>query len=192
MKTIQSSFVILFFSILFFTSCTKEQTTIPPAVTRIQVLSVPFSAQGSHTFFSFKDSTLVTPSDSASDKWDFAIRFARIIVNSQASGPGQAGVIMKDGIFSQIDSAPATGYAFDTTQTRLAIPDGSWYDYNVRTHAFIPKAGKVFIFRTGNGKNYAKMQFLSVDYAPFTGRVPTTLLYKFEYTYQPGNGNSFQ
>jgi hypothetical protein len=36
------------------------------------------------------------------------------------------------------------------------------------------------------------MQLLAVDYAPFTGPVPTTLLYKFEYTYQPGSGNSFQ
>jgi hypothetical protein len=192
MKAICFSLVISFFSILFFASCNKEQTATPPALTRIQVLSVPFSTQGSHTFFSFKDSTQVTPADSASGKWDFAIRFARIIVNSQASGPGNAGVIMKDGIFSDIDSAPTTGYAYDTTQTRLAISDASWYDYNPRTHAFIPKAGRVFVFRTANGVNYAKMQFLSVDYAPFTGRVPTTLLYKFEYTYQPGIGNSFQ
>lgn len=192
MKTISVFSALCLICLVLFSSCTKEETPTPRPLTRIQVLSVPFSTRGSHTFFSFKDSTAINVADSATTKWDFAIRFAKIIVNSQASGPGNAGVIMQDGIFSNITSAPLTGYSYDTTSTRLAIQDGSWYDYNPRTHSFIPKAGKVFIFRTANGSNYAKMQLLAVDYAPFTGPVPTTLLYKFEYTYQPGNGNSFQ
>ena len=192
MKTISTLTSLSILSCLFFFSCTKEPISVPQPVTRVQVLSVPFSTRGAYTFFSFKDSTSVTPLDSNSTKWDFAIRFTRIIVNSQASGPGNAGVIMQDRIFNSILTAPATGYSHDTTSTSLAIKDGSWYDYNPRTHAFIPKAGKVFIFRTANGTNYAKMQFLGVDYAPFTGPVPSTLLYKFEYTYQPGAGNSFQ
>jgi hypothetical protein len=192
MKAASIFFSLCVICLVLFSACTKEQTSTPTPLTRVQVLSVPFSTRGSHTFFSFKDSTAVTVADSATAKWDFAIRFARIIVNSQSSGPGNAGVIMQDGIFNSITSAPLTGYSYDTTSNSLAIKDGSWYDYNPRTHAFIPKAGKVFIFRTANGVNYAKMQLLAVDYAPFTGPVPTTLLYKFEYTYQPGSGNSFQ
>jgi hypothetical protein len=113
-------------------------------------------------------------------------------VNSNASGPGNAGVIMQDGIYSAITSAPTTGYSYDTTATRLAIKDGSWYDYNSVTRSLTPKAGKVFIFKTADGLHYAKLQLLSVEYAPFVGMVPTTLLYKFQYTYQPNGTTSFQ
>jgi len=42
------------------------------------------------------------------------------------------------------------------------------YDYNPTTHSFVPKAGKVFIFRTADG-HYAKMELLSVGYEPFVG-----------------------
>jgi phage baseplate assembly protein gpV len=98
---------------------------------------------------------------------------------------------MQDGIFSSLKTAPDAGYAYDTTSTNLAIKDGSWYDYNSASHAFIPKAGKVFFFRTADGLHYAKLQLLSVDYLPFTGQVPLQLAYKFQYTYQPNGTKIF-
>jgi len=174
-------------------SCKKDATVaVVPAVSATQTISVPFSSATNFRFFSFKDSTLVTSADSTTTKWDFAVRFTKFLVNSNASGPGNAGVIMQDGIFSDIKSAPTSGYSYDTTATRLAIKDGSWYDYNAVTRTLTPKAGKVFIFRTADGLRYAKMQLLSVDYAPFVGMTPTTLLYKFQYTYQPNGSTSFQ
>jgi hypothetical protein len=182
-----------FVSIVFFASCTKEEVmpvTIP-SLTTTKTLTVNFSAATKFALFSFKDSAVIANTDSATGKWDFGLRFTKFIVNSQSSGPGSAGVQMQDGIFSSIASAPTTGYAYDTTATKTAIKDGSWYDYNPTSHAFIPKAGKVFLFKTADGAHYAKMQLLSVDYASFAGPVPVTLLYKFQYTYQPSGSINF-
>lgn len=190
-KNLLSTMVLAMFVLMV--SCKKDATiAVVPAVSATQTISVPFSSATNFRFFSFKDSTLVSSSDSTSTRWDFALRFTKFIVNSQASGPGNAGVMMQDGIYSDIKSAPTSGYSYDTTATRLAIKDGSWYDYNSLTRSLTPKAGKVFIFRTADGLRYAKMQLLSVDYAPFVGMVPTTLLYKFQYTYQPNGTTSFQ
>ena len=175
-----------------FTACKKNDTAPTQlSVSSTQTLSVNFSSASKFAFFSFKDSTLVANTDSASAKWDFGLRFTNFIVNSNASGPGNAGVIVQDGIYSAVNTAPVSGYAYDSSSTKLAIKDGSWYDYNPTTHSFSPKAGKVFIFRTADGAHYAKMQLLSVDYAPFTGYVPVTLLYKFQYTYQTSGSASF-
>jgi hypothetical protein len=180
-------------SVILFTACSKSDTapTVKPAYSSTQTLTVNFSTTKPIAFFGFKDSSLVVNTDSASAKWDFGLRFTNFVVNSNASGPGAAGVIMQDGVFANLLSAPSTGYAYDTTSTKLAIKDGSWYDYNGLTHAFVPKAGKVFFFRTADGTHYAKMQLLAVDYMPFTGPTPLQLAYKFQYVYQPNGGISF-
>jgi hypothetical protein len=112
-------------------------------------------------------------------------------VNSNASGPGDAAVIMQDGIFDNITQAPETGYAFDTTSTRLAIKDGTWYDYNGATRSFVPKAGKVFIFRTADNK-YAKMEILEATYDPFVGTVPDKINYKIRFVYQADGTRNLQ
>lgn len=179
--------------VVFFAACSKSDTapTVVPAYSSTQTLTVNFSTTKPFAFFGFKDSSLVVNTDSATAKWDFGLRFTNFVVNSNASGPGAAGVIMQDGVFANLTTAPTTGYAYDTTSTKLAIKDGSWYDYNVLTHAFVPKAGKVFFFRTADGTHYAKMQLLAVDYAPFTGPAPSQLLYKFQYVYQPSGAASF-
>lgn len=179
--------------VVLFTACSKTDTApvVVPAYSSTQTLTVNFSTAKPFAFFGFKDSSLVVNTDSASAKWDFGLRFTNFVVNSNASGPGAAGVIMQDGVFASLTSAPTTGYAYDTTSTKLAIKDGSWYDYNPLSHAFVPKAGKVFFFRTADGTHYAKMQLLAVDYLPFTGPTPVQLAYKFQYVYQPSGGASF-
>jgi hypothetical protein len=177
---------------MFFAACQKEEVpAVIPAFSTTQTLTVNFSTTKSYAFFSFKDSSLVANADSASAKWDIGLRFTNFLVNSNASGPGKAGAMMQDGVFASLNTAPTTGYAYDTTSTKLAIKDGSWYDYNPMSHAFIPKAGKVFFFRTADGSHYAKMQLLAVDYAPFTGPAPSQLLYKFQYRYQPNGTTNF-
>ncbi len=178
---------------IVFTACQKDEVApvAVPAYSSTQTLTVNFSATKPFAFFGFKDSSLVANTDSTTAKWDFGLRLTTFLVNSNASGPGKAGVIMQDGIFASLNTAPTSGYAYDTTSTKLAIKDGTWYDYNSLSHAFIPKAGKVFFFRTADGAHYAKMQLLSVNYAPFTGPAPSQLLYKFQYVYQPSGSNSF-
>jgi len=191
MRTGKSILMVAIAAVAGFTACTKDSTMPLVSITTTQTLSVNFSTASKYAFFSFKDSAVVANTDSVTGKWDFGLRLTTFLVNSNASGPGNAGVIVQDGIFSSITSAPSTGYGYDSSTVKLAIKDGSWYDYNTTTHAFAPKAGKVFIFRTADGAHYAKMQLLGVDYAPFTGPVPVTLLYKFQYTYQTSGSTTF-
>lgn len=173
------------------TACSKKDTTVVlPTTVKTKNITVNFSPTSSFTFFSFRDTTVIANADSASTKWDFALRLTTFLVNSNASGPGNGGAILQDGIYDNVTDAPASGYAYDTTSSQKAIKDGSWYDYNPTTHSFVPKAGKVFIFRTADG-HYAKMELLGVSYEPFVGPVPVKLIYNFRYTYQPNNSNKF-
>ena len=173
------------------TACSKKDNTVVlPTTVKTKSMTVNFSPASSFTFFSFRDTTVIANADSATVKWDFALRLTTFLVNSNASGPGNAGAILQDGIYDNVSVAPSAGYAYDTTSSQKAIKDGSWYDYNPTTHAFVPKAGKVFIFRTADG-HYAKMELLSVGYEPFTGQVPVRLIYNFRYTYQPNSSTKF-
>ena len=175
---------------LCITACKKDDAVQPAPVVKTKSITVNFSPSSSFTFFSFRDTAVVANSDSASLKWDFGLRLTTFLVNSHASGPGNGGAILQDGIYASLAQAPTSGYAYDTASSQRAIKDGSWYDYNPATHVFIPKAGKVFIFRTADG-HYAKMELLNVDYEPFVGPTPVRLIYTFRYTYQPGNSSVF-
>lgn len=196
MKTLKLSMMAIVAIVTGLMSCGKEEVPAPPpnpSVTITDSIEIPFSSNN-YTLYSFKDSSVVPNSDSASNNWDFGIRFVNIIVNSYASGPGNAGVITQTGIFDSYTKAPSTGYSYDTTTTNLAVDAGEttgWYNYDNTTHAFSPKAGKFFVFKTADN-HYAKMEILAVTYAGYTGpnTPPTTLIYKFRYTYQAdGSGN---
>jgi HmuY protein len=169
--------------IISLTSCKKDNnSTNQPVTADTAIVVVNFSMASHYSFFSFKNGTVAT-TDSATNKWDFALRLTTFLVNSNASGPGNAGAILQDGLFDNISSAPATGYAYDTTSGKLAIKDGSWYNYDINTHVFNPKPGKVFIFRTADN-HYAKMEILEVTYEPFTGMMPDKIDYKIRFAYQ--------
>lgn len=174
--------------IILLSSCNKKDSVIAPLKADTSIVVVNFSTSSPFAFFSFKNKTIVANSDSVSNKWDFGLRLTTFLVNSYNSGPGNAGVIMQDGIFDNIASAPATGYAYDTASNKPAIKDGSWYTYNVTTHAFAPIPGKVFLFRTADG-HYAKMEILGVTYEPFAGPTPVKLDYKIRFVFQ-GNGST--
>ena len=149
-----------------------------------------FSTSSSFAFFSFKNGAVVANSDSATTKWDLGLRLTTFILNSYSYGPGNAGAILQNSIYSNVRTAPGTGYAYDTTASQKGIKDGSWYDYNPMTHAFAPKAGKTFIFRTADS-HYVKMELLAVDYEPFVGPAPVRLIYRFRYTYQANGSTNF-
>jgi hypothetical protein len=175
-------------------SCNKDKndnTTPPAVITKTKDITVNFSSSDPFTLFSFKDTTVIANSDSMSAKWDFALRLTTFLVNSHSGGPGNAGVIVQDGIFDNISLAPQTGYAYDTTASQRAIKDGTWYDYDINTHNFVPKAGKVFLFHTADGVHYAKMEILAANYVPFTGPVPQQIIYTVRFSYQPGDTNTF-
>ena len=191
---------VLFFGLLTslaFSACKKSSTSNPSAtdITGIKTISVAFDPMASQPFtlFRFSDSSVIANTDSASNKWDFGIRFTTFIVNSYAGGPGNAGVIMQNNNFDSVKSAPISGYAYDTTTAQRAIKDGSWYTYNSQTNLFVPKAGKVFIFRTADGSHYAKMELLSVEYGPLSGTPakPSILYYTFRYSYKADGSTTF-
>ena len=176
--------------ILVLSSCSKSDTPTVTAVEKTDTVKVNFSSNSAFTFFSFKNGALVANTDSATTKWDFGLRFTTFILNSNAYGPGTAGAILQNSIYSNVTVAPTTGYAYDTTTSQKGIKDGSWYDYNPITHAFSPKAGKTFIFRTATNQ-YVKMELLAVDYEPFVGPTPVRLIYRFRYTYQANGSTNF-
>jgi hypothetical protein len=190
--------LILFSSmaLAILSACKKEekQNVEEAIVSGIKTISVPFNPTQPFTLFRFSDSSVVANSDSASNKWDFGMRFTDIIVNKAFRGPGEAGVILQDGLYDEITSAPATGYAFDTSATQKAIKSfNTWATYSTPT--FIPKAGKVFIFRTADGNHYAKMEFLEItsngNFTVSPPIYPTSLYYKIKFTYQPNESLNF-
>lgn len=194
MKTLKLSLVACAALMIGLTSCDKKGSTPSQPITKTDSLRVSFDTKNGHyALFSFKDGNVIDIKDSASAKWDFGVRYINIIVNSHASGPGNAGVIKVNGIYDTYMQAPTTGYAYDTTAAQPAINASlinGWYDYNPATHAFTPKAGQFFVFKTADNK-YVKMEMLSADYEPFTGPKPEFVKYKFRYTYQADGSVNF-
>lgn len=189
------------FMLLALASCKKENPdpTPTPAVYNTVEMTVPFDRNAPFKFFNFKTGTEVASTDSASIKWDIAIRYVDIIINSHSSGPGNGAVItqMVDATnnitFDGLKEAPAAGYAYDTTATTRAINTGlttGWYNYDRNTHAFSSKADRFFIIRTADN-HYVKMEIVSVNYKDFQGPTPITLIYKFRYAYQPDDNRKF-
>lgn len=182
-----NAFIIL---VIFGASaCQKKNVVIAP-IQKTDSLKVNFSSTKAFALFSLRDGAMVANTDSASAKWDFGIRLTTFLVNSSVSGPGGAGVILTNTPYASVTTAPDAGYAYDTSATKLAIKDGSWYDYNPITHGFSPKAGQTFIFRTADNR-YAKMELLAVNYEPFVGPSPVTLIYKFRFTFAAAGDKNF-
>lgn len=187
----QKILLIAVVALIGFSSCKKEKNT--PAVTvteKTDSLRVNFSATSTFTFFNFKNGTVVPNNDSATNKWDIGLRFTTFLVNSGASGPGNAGAILQNVIYSSVTEAPATGYGIDTTNSQRAIKDGSWYIYTPATRSFSPRAGQTFFFRTADNY-YVKFELLATDYEPFVGPFPSKLIYRFRYTYQANGSRQF-
>jgi hypothetical protein len=184
---------IFFLMALFFISCVKEDT--PAAVKSTSFLTDANPQTGKFSYFSFKTGLTIAESDVQTSEWDFGMKLTTFIVNSGISGPGNAGVIIQDGVFDEIAEAPESGYKIDQTGN-LAIKDSEWYVYNSSTFTFSPIAGKVFIFRTGDGK-YAKMEILSATPTDSNGNpvtpptYPTKIKYAIRYAYQDNGTRKF-
>lgn len=180
--------------IVVFASCKKDTTDPKPAEINTKDFLVNGDPSGgNYNFFSFANSAEINEADSSSSKWDFAIRFETFIVNSNASGPGNAGVQIINQPFDAITTAPANSYRYDTTVSQKAIKGADWYTYNPTTRSFSPIAGKTFVFRTATGK-YAKLEMISADPADDLGNLvipptrPTKIKYKIRVAYQ-GDGS---
>jgi hypothetical protein len=193
MKKVKLAVAVLS-GVMMFTSCVKEKKT-PAVVVSKDILVNGNPAGGSFYLYSFENGQ-VNNSDSATNKWDFAIRFEKIIVNSNASGPGIATVQIVDGVFDTYSTAPESNYRYDTTATKLAVKGTDWYNYDGATRTFAPKAGKIFIFKTNTNK-YAKLELLSADPTDDNGNAvvppvrPTKIKYKIRTAIQNDGTRDF-
>lgn len=177
--------------------CEKEKQSKPAPVVSSSFLVNGSATQGNHNFFSFTTGGEVPATDSASTRWDFAMRFEAFLVNSGTSGPGNAGVQVLNQAFDAVTIAPEAGYRFDTTAIQRAIRPDDWYIYNNNTRTFAPIAGRTFVFRTATNK-FGKLEILSADPADNNGNLvtpptrPTRIRYNIRFAFQPDGSRNFQ
>jgi len=192
----KTSFILASMIMIFAVSCKKNDTATPAAVSSIDFLVNGSASTGNYNFFSFTTGTEAAVSDSNSTKWDFAMRFETFIVNSNASGPGTAGVQIVNQTFDAVTVAPDAGYKYDTAVAQKAIKGADWYTYNPTTRSFSPIAGKTFVFRTATNK-YAKLEVLSADPCDDAGNIvvaptrPTKIKYKIRFAFQNNGTKNF-
>ena len=194
--------IILLSSCLF--SCKDNDSPKPAssnsslATTTVKNLPADPDSKNQYTFFSFKNNSIIDRTDSATVNWDIGFKTTTIIVNGGTSGPGIGAALVYTGIFSDLTSAPSSGYTTDNSAIvpPNAIPTGSgngWYNYNSTDHVISAIPGRVLVFRTAQGK-YAKVEIISYyKDAPIN---PTSAdiarYYTFRYMYQDDGSKNFQ
>lgn len=159
------------------------------------------------TFFSFKTGAIVSNSDSATNKWDIAFRHSAIIFNSGTSGPGTTQGQMVTGVFSELVTAPETGYASDNRTTNAFVvaagplvsgstATNNWWQNSGAANSTIvsPIAGRIILIKTAENR-YAKMEIISyykgAPVAP-NNSVDLDRHYTFRYVYQPAASTSLK
>ena len=154
---------------------------------------------GEFTKFDF-ETGMTTENDT---DWDIAFRGTTIAVNGgeqtgtddEPERTSDAGVIIESGTFSDITQVPENEEFVQDSPNGFAIPTGSgngWYNYDFATNIINPVPGKIFIFKTSDGR-YAKLEILSyykdapTDIDPFQDEAR---YYTFRYTYNPNEGQT--
>lgn len=169
-----------------------ERVTDLPADPFVGFVSGRPVGSGNFTFFSLRENRVVE--DSASTDWDVAFRGTTILVNGGVSGPGEGAGQIVEGVFSEIDEAPADGYETDAAgEPALGTGSGqSWYNYNPQTQVVTPTPGRVIIVRTADGL-YAKISMVSYyEGNPATPTSENEARYlTFDYVLQPDGSRVF-
>lgn len=160
-----------------------------------------------YTFFNFKTGQIVANTDSATNKWDIGFRATSIILNSGTSGPGSAQAQVVTGVFSEVVTAPESGYVSDNMATNAFavssapfVPGSTstnnwWQNAGSGSSTIVsPIAGRVILVKTNDGR-YAKMEIIS--YYKGAPAAPNNLTdldrhYTFRYVYQPAASTSLK
>ncbi len=179
-------------------SCKKDDTNNNNTGTTVAVtktFKVRYGRTVEYGLFRFSDASLRPKTDSASANWDFGIihqNYApNIMINSNASGPGAAGVIVQNSFLDSVKTAPTMGYAFDTSATQRAVKSSAWYNYNPQTRLPQLVTPRTFILKTANGTNYAKMEMLNIGYDTLINMQPDSLKYTIRFSYQANGSTTF-
>lgn len=201
MKTLFNVGGILAMLLVLFSSCDKNETIPVVPVTSAQItnfIADPAINNNHYAFFSLERNAVVPLADSASNKWDIAIRSTTILTNGGTSGPGAGGAFVQKSVSYDTYAAIPGDSTFRTdlsSTPAYAIPTGSgngWYNYNPNTNVISPIPGNVIAIRTATGK-YAKLEILSyykdAPATPTSANIPR--YYTFRFVYQPNGSKSF-
>lgn len=149
---------------------------------------------GEFTKFSFSENTTVT-----STNWDIAFRGTTIIVNGgtavgltdEPTRTGEAAISTLTSTFENVITIPEASSFLQDGSGSYAFSE-PWYNYNSTTHIISPKAGKVYVVKTHDGK-YAKFEILSYyQNAPANPDMTSpSRYYTFKYVYQPNSTSNF-
>lgn len=153
-----------------------------------------------YIYFSLKSGETVDASEADTESWDIAFRGTSILVNSGSSGPGEAGAIMLDVEFDNVEIAPTDGYGVDGDEEPAITGSGGWYTYTGNdnpAHAVIAQDDVTIILKTAGGNHYAKLHIMSYykgnpdyntdEFANFQTR-PASQYYTFKYALQQTEG----
>lgn len=195
--------------VIFATSCSNDEdnnsdTTQAVVTKTVSNLAAPQTGGqgqpvgGAFTKFSFSENAVVT-----NDNWDIAFRGTTIIVNGgdeigitdEPLRTGVGAVSIVSNTFAAVTTFPAAATFTQDGPSIYAIPTGSgngWYDYNGATNIITPRAGKVFVVKTHDGK-YAKFEILSYyQNAPATpDATSVTRYFTFNFAYQANSTTTF-
>ncbi|MEO5647923.1 MAG: HmuY family protein [Chitinophagaceae bacterium] len=157
---------------------------------------------GRYTFFSLENNSVISNSDSATNKWDIAFRGTTIITNSGNSGPANGGGFVYTGTFESLSSIPGDStIRIDNAPSAYAITSGSgkgWYTYNPVANLITPIPGRILVIRTATGK-YAKVEILNYYKNGVTPaatesddiKLRNQRYYKFRFIYQANGTKAF-
>lgn len=193
------SLLMMAVTLLTVTACKKEaseEVTLPLETKTYKNLAAPgdvidrttgqVTQENPYIYFNLEKGAIV----SKDENWDMAFKGTSIIFNSGISGSGQAGAVIKTGVFEELTTAPESSEFRQDSNEGLAVPTGSdkgWYNYaGSPSHLITPIAGKVIMVRTFDGK-YAKVEILSYyKDAPATPDAfkNQSATYTFKYMYQ--------
>lgn len=207
MTKFNTTFLAMVMALLSLTACKKEASeavTVPLETKTYKNLAAPGDVidrttgkviqENPYVYFSFEKGATVTKEEN----WDIAFKGTSIIFNSGINGSGQAGAVIKTGVFEELTTAPASEEFRQDSNEGFAVPTGSgngWYNYaGPPSHLITPIAGKVIMVRTFDSK-YAKLEILSYyKDAPATpdAMKDPSATYTFRYVYQADGSKNLQ
>lgn len=202
--TLSISLLVLFSACSDSMTGAEEEPVSDIDVQTIENLHAPYDRENPeatpYVYFSLETGESVEANQADTENWDIAFRGTSILVNSGTSGPGEAGAIMLDVEFDNVEIAPTDGYSVDTEENQAITGSGGWYTYTGNgnpAHAVISKDDVTIVLKTADGNHYAKLQIMSYyegnpdtstdEFADFRTR-PASQYYTFKYALQQTEG----
>jgi hypothetical protein len=194
--------VLISGTILFFaTSCSKDTDTPEPEKATLTINTVTdLDGSKGAVYYSLSTNSQITGADTATNKWDIKFLSTGIFVNGGSSGVGTTQAQVVSNTFTDLVTAPETGYKTDATSAAALT---GWYTYTALTapqHAILATPGKILVVKTSSG-NYAKIEMKSYykgnpdtttpAFADLTTR-PASRYYTFRFAYQANGTTKLQ